>query len=613
MRTVPSVGWLLLHAAAVLMLAPAPVRANPVGPVVEAGTAEVETVTPETVEIRQGSEKAIINWRSFDIGADETTRFVTPNRSSVTLNRDLSGNPSEILGRLQSNGQLYLINRNGIVFGRHAIVDVAGLLATTHDIDSTDFLNGNLVFSIPGAPDASVVNQGQITVGEAGIGALVAPHVRNAGAIVARLGKVELASGSGFTLDLAGDRVVSFLVENPNEHEILALDGTPVTALVENLGSIIADGGHVVLTAKAARGVVDSVINTDGIVQANTVSLKEGKIVLDGGDTGRVRVSGELAARGDDSDEPGGRIEVTGERILVDGAARVDATGHGGGGRIAIGGLDEGGSTEVVLKDGSVLDASGLSGSPGGRVLVLANDALVFQGDIRARGQGFVETSSRGTMELSGTVDTGGGTYQIDPSDMEIGESNTTGAAVFMHKQDILRNLRNNNVEITTDPDDPGEGNGDITVSSDFVYESAYHLALFAARNIVIEESLYNRGEGDVYLLAGWSGEGDWRVIRDVVDGHLQGFDDLEELRELTMKVLEMKAYPGGIRAPFRINPSPEFPVGSEYGATVIVWGVDGTYSKILGLRRPEPETDKPGYYDHPGRTRAALPGGDLN
>lgn len=128
------------------------------------------------------------------------------------------------------------------------------------------------------------------------------------------------------------------MVENPNEYEIYDKEGNPISALVENSGSIIADGGQVVMTAAAARGVVDSVINMDGVVQANSVGTRNGKIVLGGGTSGVVKVSGEVAARGDDAGEAGGHITITGELLYANEWADIDASGMLGGGTILFGG-----------------------------------------------------------------------------------------------------------------------------------------------------------------------------------------------------------------------------------------------------------------------------------
>ncbi|MFK5979462.1 MAG: filamentous hemagglutinin N-terminal domain-containing protein, partial [Rhizobiaceae bacterium] len=425
--------------------------ANPDGGTVEAGTATIETTSPDTLLITQQTNKAIINWQNFDIGVNETTRFVLPGQNSVTLNRDFSGDPSEILGTLQSNGRFYLINRSGILFGRNARVDVGGLVATTHDIRSDDFMAGRLEFNIPGDPGASVINYGSISINDYGVGAFVAPHVRNDGVIVANMGKVALASANGFTLDLHGDRLISFLIENPNDHQIYDANGNPISAFVENMGTIVADGGQVVLTASAARGVVDSVINTDGVIQANTVAQRGGKIILGGGTTGRVRTSGRIVARGNDAGERGGEITIAGEKILADAFAVFDAAGRAGGGKFMLGGDYRGGNTTndeiahlgieledeqiqtaklVVLEEGAQIDVSAIEEGDGGKLIVWSDEATFTAADLSARGGsisgdgGFIETSGK-YLQVEKAADASAangeeGTWLLDPLDITI-------------------------------------------------------------------------------------------------------------------------------------------------------------------------------------------------
>src|SRR5206468_12709830 len=152
-------------------------------------------------------------WHTFNIGARESVRFNQPGSSSVVLNRVTGGlGPSEILGTLTANGRVFLINRDGILFGPSSVVNTAGFLATTHDIRNADFMAGRYNFNIPGRPDASIVNQGRITATSGGFAALVAPSVRNSGTITATLGTVALASGNSFTLDMYGDKLITLAV-----------------------------------------------------------------------------------------------------------------------------------------------------------------------------------------------------------------------------------------------------------------------------------------------------------------------------------------------------------------------------------------------------------------
>src|SRR5262245_32558999 len=196
----------LLTITALLALGVAPAAAGPDGGTVVGGAATIQGQGGPAVIVNQSSQNAIINWHTFNIGRGESVTFQQPNSGSVALNRVTGGlGPSEILGTLTANGRIFLINRDGILFGPGAVVNTAGFLATTNDIKNSDFMAGRYNFNIPGRPDASIVNHGRITATSGGFAALVAPDVRNTGTITATLGTVALASGNSFTLDMYGD------------------------------------------------------------------------------------------------------------------------------------------------------------------------------------------------------------------------------------------------------------------------------------------------------------------------------------------------------------------------------------------------------------------------
>src|SRR5205085_8570573 len=191
--------------------------------------------------------------------------------------------PSQILGSLDANGKVFVINRDGIIFGAGAVINTAGFLATTSDIKNEDFMAGRFNFQIPGRPDASIVNMGTITATSGGFAALVAPGVRNSGTITANLGTVVLGAGNTFTanLDFYGDKLITLGVGDQLASQVKDVaTGQTLKALVINEGKLQANGGRVELTAAAARQVVDAVINTTGVIEANTVGTKGGQIVL---------------------------------------------------------------------------------------------------------------------------------------------------------------------------------------------------------------------------------------------------------------------------------------------------------------------------------------------
>ncbi len=352
---------LLLVSTALIAVSPA--FAGPEGPQVVGGSANVHGQGSANVTVNQFSQNAIINWHTFNIGAGERTQFVQPNGSSVILNRVTGGlGPSQILGSIDANGKVMLINRDGFIFGAGAVINTGSFLATTSDIKNSDFMAGRYNFHIPGRPDASIVNMGTITAASGGFAALVAPGVRNSGTITATLGSVGLAAGNTFSLDMYGDRLITLGVNDQIAAEVKDVaTGETLKSLVTNTGKLSANGGRVELTAAAARRVVDSVINTSGVIEANSVGMKNGRIVLGAatGSPGRdsaqrqgqkqtVRVSGTLSASGKQPGTKGGKIVITGENIEVAGAT-IDASGHDGGGKVLIGGDWGGGKPNTGL------------------------------------------------------------------------------------------------------------------------------------------------------------------------------------------------------------------------------------------------------------------------
>ncbi len=330
---------------------------------------------------------------------------------------------------------MWIVNPSGVLFGRGAVVNVGGLLASTANISNENFMAGNYRFDQPGAANASIVNDGRITVADSGMAAFVAPSVRNSGVIVARLGKVSLGAGETFTLDMYGDELIS-----------LEASETVARHLLEHSGEIDAQGGYVVLTAAAGRAVVDSLINVTGDINVDTVGPTPGRILIkaatEGDDAATALVSGLLSAQGLESGEEGGSIDVLGDRVAILSGAEVNASGDAGGGNIRIGGDYQGqGVTptaqRVIVQGGGDLFASALATGGGGRVIVWADDRTDFAGRIEAKGGeqggdgGLVETSGKQTLVATGLVDASapwgvGGLWLLDPNNITI---NTTANA----------------------------------------------------------------------------------------------------------------------------------------------------------------------------------------
>jgi filamentous hemagglutinin family protein len=249
------------------------------------GTGISVSTSGAEMTVTQSGAREIINWQSFSIGSGAHVRFQQPGASSVVLNRVVGNNPSEIFGRLSSNGQVFLTNPNGVLFAPGASVEVGSILATTLSISDQDFLAGNNRLHNAGAA-REVVNKGSITiVTPNGYAALAGPKVRNDGIIIAQLGTVALAAGERVTMDMVGNRLVN-----------VSVDQAVLDASIVNSGTIEANGGRVLMTARTANALLDTVINTSGVVRANRLDERHGEIVLDAGTTGNIAVSGTLEA-----------------------------------------------------------------------------------------------------------------------------------------------------------------------------------------------------------------------------------------------------------------------------------------------------------------------------
>ncbi|MFG0721378.1 filamentous hemagglutinin N-terminal domain-containing protein [Pseudomonas sp. GLN_6] len=268
------------------------------------GSGTISQPDSQQMVIDQTSNKLAIDWQSFDIGAGKRVTFNQPGRDSIALNRVVGSDGSKIMGQLDANGRVFLINPNGVLFGSGASVNVGGLVASTLDLSVEDFDKGQYRFKGDGSP-AAVVNQGSIRA-DGGAVALLGGTVSNQGVIVANRGSATLAAGNAMTLDFAGDGLLNVQV-----------DGAAVDALVENHQLIKADGGHVVLTANAGDALLKTVVNNTGVIEARTLGEKDGKILLLGDfDGGVVNVAGTLDASAPTGGD-GGFIDTSGAHVKI--------------------------------------------------------------------------------------------------------------------------------------------------------------------------------------------------------------------------------------------------------------------------------------------------------
>ncbi|PMY70713.1 MULTISPECIES: GLUG motif-containing protein [Pseudomonas] len=294
------------------LLAQAPAFALPGGAAIVAGDAGIHTtVDGKHMTVDQKSNKLITNWNDFSVAGDESVSFHQPGSQSIALNRVLGTNGSDIQGRINANGKVFLINPNGVVFGKSAQVNVGGLVASTQNISDKDFLDGTYRFT--GNSSSAVSNAGQITASEGGSVALLGAQVSNSGVIQAQMGSVALGAGKDFSVNFDGNGLLN-----------LQVNGATVDALVQNGGLLKADGGQVLMTASSASSLLKNVVSNQGVIEAKTLQNKAGKIVLDGGDNGIVQVAGRQDASALGGQGNGGVVENRGARVEVQLAAQVD-------------------------------------------------------------------------------------------------------------------------------------------------------------------------------------------------------------------------------------------------------------------------------------------------
>lgn len=441
----------------------------PSGGTVTGGAATISQ-SGSRLDVNQSTNRTVLDWRSFDIGENAHVNFNQPNSGSIAVNRiNQSTNPTQINGQLTANGHVWVLNPNGVMFGASARVDVSGLVASTANINVDRFMAGDTRLDLLGAGGGSVVNEGQITVREGGLAAFVAPHVRNNGTIRAKVGKVAMAAGETFTLDLAGDRLIEIG---------LGADG----AKAEQLGQVVAEGGVIEISAKAATQVVDSIVNVEGITSAASATVAGGEIILGGGE---VNVAGTLDASGATG---GGSISIDGETITTESSAvlKADATDNGDGGSI------------IAYADGHG-DYAGSFSAKGG-----ANG-----GD-----GGFVETSGE-TVKIDSDISVNtlapqgsAGNWTIDPDNLSVvagtDEGSVNPAASTVNNATIVTQLAttgvtlaaNNSISVNAEIDSSGQGSSTTLALNDEDANNDLIINLNAAITLGANQTL--TGEGTV-------------------------------------------------------------------------------------------------------------------
>lgn len=499
---------------------------SPTGGKVVGGQGSISQSGASTV-INQQSKLLALDWQTFNVGKDASVLFNQPGASAIALNRILDQNPSQIFGKVTSNGQIFLINTHGIIFGASAQLNVGGLVASTLDLTPQDFLKEHFSLDAHGT-SAGVVNHGTIAAASGGSVSLVGGQVENDGLIVADYGHINLDGADRAVLDFDGNGLISVEITGALQQRLNADQ-----AAVTNKGTLKATSGTVVLQASAAKNLFTDMVNNSGVIKAGGISTAGGVVRLVGSG-GNVISSGSIDASG----STGGSVQLLSDENVGVMGGSINASGTHGGGSIRVGGGWQGGEGLPTAKVSYVapdatLNADALQSGNGGSVVVWGNQGNNFYGSISARGGaqggdgGRVETSSHYGLNAQGSVDASAahgaaGLWLLDPYDVTI---DATGGTAFTNPftAAATSNIKNTDINgaltagtsvsvfTNNQASNGGLGNGDIFVNAPIQAGGAgASLYLKAAGSIFLDSTITaasgNNKPFNVYLWANYAG-----------------------------------------------------------------------------------------------------------
>ncbi len=494
-----------------LILSSQMANANPAGGQVVHGSATFSSPSVNVLNVTN-SNNTIINWQSFNIGAGQTTNFIQPSSASSVLNRVISNNPSQLLGKLNSNGKVFLINQHGILVGAGAQINTAGFFGSTLNMTDSDYLNGNLKFE--GDSSAGISNQGYIHAGDNGNIVLIAPNIENGGVIEVDNGNIILAAGKSITISSLENPAIQF--------EVTGNENT-----VTNLGKILANQGSASLFA--------GTLNHSGSIRAGgLVQNADGSISLVAKNSNQV--SGSVDASG----AQGGYIEILGDTVNIDEGANINASGDTAGGKILIGGDQQGLNPDIQNASSTTIAANARVNADantignGGKVIVFAKNGVHVHGEVSARGGavsgdgGFIETSGLLNLDITSVPDATAvngmaGEWLIDPNNITISTSTQSlitgtndftslgdGAVINAATIEAALNVGNNVSISTATAGTSSQENGDIifltgistTLPSDVSLTlNAHNEIIFNTSNAGTDINIATTGTGALDLI----------------------------------------------------------------------------------------------------------------
>ena len=437
-----------LVAASIFPIAAA--KAAPEGGLVVGGSATIK-VTGANTRIDQTTSRAAIDWQSFSVGRNENVTFYVP-QAGATLNRVVGMEPSLIQGSVSSNGSLYFVNPNGLVFDVGSQIHAQNFVATTSNIDPAKFVAGGQVVLEKSAKNARISLNGTIQVADRGLVGIFAPQVINQGTISANLGTVMLAGVQSSVINFAGDGLFNFELGSTESRAGEKL-------LASNDGVINVGSGVVTLTAEGADDLFNAVVRNSGAINATSLSAKGGVVTLKA-NSGDIVESGSIEASG-----------VTGGgSVMVWAMGNTDFTGDIKAEALAATQASNGGAVEVSglkhLRFGGTVSTLSHNGGRMGSLLLDPTDIVIVA-----------------TAPADNTVTNIAATGNNFTSD------GTTKNSYILTT--ALKNaLATSNVTIDATTTGAGGGTGSITVSDDISWDGTGNLTLKSSGAMAINANI---------------------------------------------------------------------------------------------------------------------------
>ncbi len=487
---------------ATLPLSPILLTAKPTDPIVKHGNISIDK---SNLNIVSKSSKGIIHWKDFSLNQEDIAKFVLPDSSSAILNKVTSNIPSKLLGKLTSNGQIYLINPNGILIGKEGSIHAASFIASTLDLPDDRFLKGDgMLFSSD--KRGKIENHGSIKTSFGNV-YLLSQYIENTGSIKAQNGNCYLVASNKILIEPKGEKHITILGDIKGK-----IPGTGI----QNSGSI--NGNQIELLADGNPYSI--AIKHTGFIEAQSTKIHDGKVFLVS-ETGSISIKESAAIIAKSQEEQKSEINILGKHISLDDNAYIKTTESNYGGNIFIGGgyqgknKDKYNSQSTHIGRGVKIFAEPSTGGDGGRVIIWSDGDTHYDGYISTRGGnkygdgGFIEISGKKDLAYRGLIDTRAkngktGILLLDPTDITISGGATSGGAfsggdpdtfsgtaatAVLNNGDLQTALSAANVIVTTAS---AFGSvGDITVSSNTDLTSPGNDLTLIATNDITTNNLF--------------------------------------------------------------------------------------------------------------------------